>query len=324
MKERVCCVYDTDERYAVKLTEAMNRSDKVPYKVMAFSSEEALLDCNRNCEIEMLLTGENIDAQVISEIRSAHIYTLGEGTDDTGNNFINKYQSTERIITLIFAGMKDSGTGCNDVKGAVTVVYSPSSCCFKTTVALAYCRQQSVHKKVLFISFEEFAGLDSFFERQEKDLSEALYYYISKGNDKISKIVECIGTGRDFDYLYPAGCPEDVGIISAEKLFEFVEVIARSGIYKEIVVDMGNLCNNPFEFISRSNNILMPEAIGNVGKENQQKFMDYLAKSRFKNISNRIHIIRLPFRQNLFGASITADMVSGDEITKALQEVSVI
>ena len=57
MKERVCCVYDTDERYAVKLTEAMNRSDKVPYKVMAFSSEEALLDCNRNCEIEMLLTG---------------------------------------------------------------------------------------------------------------------------------------------------------------------------------------------------------------------------------------------------------------------------
>lgn len=71
MKERVCCVYDTDERYAVKLTEAMNRSDKVPYKVMAFNSEEALLDCNRNCEIEMLLTGENIDAQVISEIRSA-------------------------------------------------------------------------------------------------------------------------------------------------------------------------------------------------------------------------------------------------------------
>lgn len=28
MKERVCCVYDTDERYAVKLTEAMNRSDE--------------------------------------------------------------------------------------------------------------------------------------------------------------------------------------------------------------------------------------------------------------------------------------------------------
>lgn len=54
MKERVCCVYDTDERYAVKLTEAMNRSDKVPYKVMAFSSEEALLDCNRNCEIVAL------------------------------------------------------------------------------------------------------------------------------------------------------------------------------------------------------------------------------------------------------------------------------
>lgn len=168
MKERVCCVYDTDERYAVKLTEAMNRSDKVPYKVMAFSSEEALLDCNRNCEIAMLLTGENIDAQVISEIRPAQIYTLGEGTDDTGNNFINKYQSTERIITLLFAGMKDSGTECNDVKAAVTVVYSPSSCCFKTTVALAYCRQQSAHRKVLFISFEEFAGLDSFLKGRKK------------------------------------------------------------------------------------------------------------------------------------------------------------
>lgn len=61
-----------------------------------------------------------------------------------------------------------------------------------------------------------------------------------------------------------------------------MEVIARSGIYKEIVVDMGNLCNNPFEFISRSNNILMPEAIGNVGKEKQQKFMDYLAKADLK------------------------------------------
>lgn len=64
--------------------------------------------------------------------------------------------------------MKDSGTGCNDVKGAVTVVYSPSSCCFKTTVALAYCRQQSAHKKVLFISFEEFAGLDSFLKGRKK------------------------------------------------------------------------------------------------------------------------------------------------------------
>lgn len=180
MKERVCCVYDIDERYAVKLTEAMNRSDKVPYKVMAFSSEEALLDCNRNCEIEMLLTGENIDAQVISEIRSAHIYTLGEGTDDTGNNFINKYQSTERIITLIFAGMKDSGTGCNDVKGAVTVVYSPSSCCFKTTVALAYCRQQSAHKKVLFISFEEFAGLDSFLKGRKRFIGSIILLHIQR------------------------------------------------------------------------------------------------------------------------------------------------
>ncbi len=321
MKEKVCCVYDTDERYAVKLTEAMNRSDKVPYKVMAFSSEEALRDCNRNCEIEMLLTGENIDAQVISEIRPAYVYTLGEGNDDIDNNFINKYQATERIITLLFAGMKDSGAESNNGKADVTAVYSPSTCCFKTTIALAYCRQQSARKKVLFISFEEFAGLDSFFDRQEKDLSEALYYYISKGNDKISKIVECIGTGREFDYLYPVSCPEDVGIISAEKLYEFVKAVACSGIYKEIVVDMGSLCNNPFEFISRCNNILMPEAIGNVGKEKQQKFMDYIAKSRFKTISNKVHIIRLPFRQNLFGASITSDTVSGDDVTKALQEV---
>ena len=34
MKERVCCVYDTDERYAVKLTEAMNKESTKKFECL--------------------------------------------------------------------------------------------------------------------------------------------------------------------------------------------------------------------------------------------------------------------------------------------------
>lgn len=51
--------------------------------------------------------------------------------------------------------------------------------------------------------------------------------------------------------------------------------------------------------------------------------MDYLAKADLK-YKQQDSYYQTALQAESFGASITADMVSGDEITKALQEVSVI
>ena len=64
MFEKICCIFDSDEQYVVKLMEAMNESMDFPYKVLAYTSESALTECSRKYEVEILITDEDINANL--------------------------------------------------------------------------------------------------------------------------------------------------------------------------------------------------------------------------------------------------------------------
>ena len=320
MYEKICCIYDSDEQYAVRLMEAMNDSVDFPYKVFAYTSKEALIECSKKHEIEILLSNGEIDGVTINDIRANYCFTLCEQNSNPADKAICKYQSVDGIIKELLAGLTDGGVIMKNNSVKTTVVYSPANQSLKTTLALGYVLCMSKNERVLYINLDEFAILGGMFEKTELDLSDALFFYISNGENRMGKILSCINNRYGFDYINPVSCPEDIGCINSDIVTGFISEIAKSGIYKEIVIDMGNLVSNPWEIMCKCEQILMPQPVDELSTEKMNLFLNYINNSKYRNIIKMVKKVQIGYNRELAGKCITMTHISNYEIERGIQE----
>lgn len=320
MFEKICCIFDSDEQYAIRLMEAMNDSVDLPYKVLAYTSKTALMECSQKYEIEILLSSEEKDEKVIETIRPNYFFMLSEQKSNPAENTICKYQSVEGIIKELLAGLTDGGVVINNNSIKTTVVYSPTNLSMKTTLALGYTLYMSKSERVLYINLDEFATLGEMFEKSELDLSDALFFYVSDSDNRMSKILSCINNKYGFDYFYPVSCPEDIGCINADLISGFITEIANSGIYKEIVIDMGNLVSNPWEIMIRCDQILMPQPVDELSIEKMNLFFDYINNSKYRNIAKMVKKVKIGYNRELAGKCVTMTHINSFDVEGGIRE----
>lgn len=317
MYEKICCIYDADENYAVRLAEAMNNNGGFPLRVMAFTSKEALLKCMTEYEVELLLVGEQLDKEVRDEFPSTRYFVIGEGDNDLENNTISRYQSTERIIRQILYKL---GTGSGEVnttcRTGITAFYSPSGSAGKSLLAVAYAHSKGCERRILYINLEEFSGIRELFKDNGKSMSDAIYYYYVRKEEPLSGIMNCIGRDYGFDYLSPVTCPDDIGDLCDEDLWKMIELIRNSEVYDEIVLDMGNLIRKPWVILSECNRIIVPENTDCTDKRKQEEFENFLERRHLCNIKEAI--TRVAFDAESFGNIPLKLMVSGNIMDKVV------
>ena len=320
MFEKICCIYDSDEQYVVKLMEAMNESMDFPYKVLAYTSESALTECSRKYEVEILITDEDINANLLSDIKAKYLFHLCEQSSNPDERKICRYQSVEGIIKELLAGLTDGGVVIKKDSIKTTAVYSPVNQGLKTTLALGYVLQKAKSERILYINLDEFATLKEIFETSRMDMSDALFYYVSNEENRMGKIISCINNKYGFDYISPVSNPEDISFINSEILLGVISEIAGSGIYKEIVIDIGNLISNPWEIMCKCDQVLMPQPIDELSTEKVNLFFNYIKNSKYRNIVNILRKIQIGYNNELSGKCITMSHLSNLEMERGLQE----
>lgn len=289
MYEKICCIYDADENYAMRLSEAMNSNGAFPLRVMAFTSKDALLECMTDYDIELLLVDEQMDKEVRDEFPSTKYIVISEGDSDLERNIISRYQSTERIIRQIVYKL---GTGNGEMhttyRTGITSFYSPSGMWAKSLLALAYAHTKGMERKVLYINLDEFSGLRELFQESEKGLSDAIYYYYVRKENALEGIIGCIGSNYGFDYLGPVSCPDDIGDLSDEDLIKMIEMLRGSRIYDEIVLDMGNLIRKPWSIMAESGRVYIPVSSKQGDVLKRLEFSEYIEKKNLHKIKSVI------------------------------------
>lgn len=321
MTEKNCCIYGSDEGYVMRLSEAMNNSVDIPYRVIPYTSKDALIEFSNGNEITILIECNQIEDQVISKLSPQYIFVLDENKTDLDNKRICKYQSVEGIIKALQVGLADGGIVFEKNNFRMTMVYSPGNPNLRNALAIGYAIFKSKSEKVLYINLDEFAVLDNIFDKGEKDLSDALLYFIDNKENRMSKILNCTSSKYGIDYIYPASCPEDIGIIDANILYGFLGEIEKSGIYSEVVVDMGTLMANPWESMPKYDGILMPQPIGEADTERTNKFISYIDKSKYRAIKNSIKMVQIGCSRDVTDGCLNLSVIENCDIERGIQEV---
>ena len=142
-EKKIFAICDLEEAYVVHLADYLNRKPDLPFRVMAFTNLNSLIDYADGHEIEILLISTEAMCDEVRDLHVHRIIILSDGEKpnlDSDDPFINKYQDSDTIARLVcgYAGkaamqMKDSLGSCRLI-GIYSHVSRSGKTMFSSTV----------------------------------------------------------------------------------------------------------------------------------------------------------------------------------------------
>lgn len=323
MKEKMYCIFDKSEKYAMRLADYINSRHLMPGHVNVYTSENALVRDADRYEVVLLMLVNNVDNEVLENVRpQITVYLTDEIRD---KNYVNPYQSADHLVKEIMSymsgieGIKNS----SNRKCTINSVYSPAGKCFKTTISLMLALWSSRNCRSLYINLEQFSGLGKILSDKEGGLSEALYHFKINGKHSIGKVISCSGQIQGMDYFYPVTCAEDISELQEQEFMEFLNLIAESGVYNYIWIDIGTVYNRPWRLMEICDRIIMPEAKDYMGQQKVTEMENYLVASKRTELLERIEKISMPYIEDAWNREISLEYLNqpgnGKFINKILE-----
>ena len=325
MKEKICCIYDDNEKYALKLAEYINSHHVMPFKALVYTSKEALKKCVEKYDIELLVVSGVLTKEEISNISAGTVVVLYDTKSESNvdYNHVCKYQPADHLVKEIMSYM--SGFTKRDEMNMNTTqvccVYSPATKCFKTTITLGLALYCASKGRSLYLSLEQFSGLGKLLSPKEGGLSEALYCFKSGGVNSVGKVISCTGQLSGMDYFYPVTCAEDISEMQEKEFLEFLNMIINSGIYRYIWIDVGCVYNSPWRLMEISDRIIMPNAIDYMSSNKISEMENYLMVSGREELLAKIEKIDVDYDESVAGYDITIELLKKRFMTELARKL---
>lgn len=325
MKEKICCIYDENEKYALKLAEYINSHHIMPFKALVYTSKGSLQKCTDKYDIELFIVSGTLTKEEIFTISAGTVVVLfDKGTEfNTDFNYVSKYQPADHLVKEVMSYMsgfsKRNEMDTNTTQ--VCCVYSPATKCFKTTLALGLALNSAVRGRSLYMSLEQFSGLGKFLSSKEGGLSEALYCFKSGGADSVGKVISCTGQLSGMDYFYPVTCAEDISEMQEKEFLEFLNMIIDSGIYRYIWIDVGCVYNRPWRLMEISDRVFMPNPLDYVGVNKVAEMENYLMVSGREELLSKIEKVDVSYDESVAGYDITVELLQKRFMTELVRKL---
>ena len=321
MKEKMYCIYDQSEKYALRLADYINSRHLMPGQVAVYTSEDALVRDSDRYEVELLMLVNCVDSEVLEHVGPlVTVYLTDEFMD---GNYVNPYQSADHLVKDVMSYM--SGIGAvktsSDRKTMINCIYSPAGKCFKTTLALMLALWSSRNGRSLYINLEQFSGLRDILSDKEGGLSEALYQFKINGKLAAGNIISCTGQIQGMDYFYPVTCAEDISELQDTEFMDFLNLIMEAEVYEYIWIDVGAIYNRPWRLMEICDRIFMPEAQDSVGKQKEMEMENYLVVSGRTALFERIEKISIPYDEEIWGRKISLEYLKRPENGKFVNRI---
>lgn len=326
--EKICCILDSDEKFAIRMCACINRKHVFPFIAQAFSKIEEYISCAMANKVELLLVDEtmyndikNVPAGQI--IRLCEQPMIMEGNVDA---CVAKFQASDSIIRDVlyqYNGQIASELKNKDERCAkIVCVYSPCGCCGKTTLSLTLAHIKGQTKRTLYINLDEFSALN--ISADGKNLSDALYYYRTMGKTGGARLLSVIGSMENFDYIAPAVCAKDLAVTDASMLTEFIDKLVELGEYELVVVDMGSIVKEPWILLRYADMVLSPSPDSEYRKKRQEEFEKYMYISGYEDVCAKLRKVEAAHDNNIYKDSqLNLGHVQGSRLAKAVMDIDI-
>ena len=299
--EELCCILDSEEAFALRLTECLSAADCFRFQIRTFSDAETFKDCVGAGGISLLIVDESL-VSIIDSTMAECIICLSEGDGGEAAEYpvIRKYQAGDKLVREIMALYEEQKPEDNirtEAAAKLIGVYSPNGNCYKTTFCVAYAYELGQRYKVLYVNLEEFSGLSQLLTEGKYNLSDALYYY--RIGERGIRLLSVITEGNTFDYVWPVSSAEDLAELTEEELLSLINRLVKLGGYEYVVIDIGAYIKRPWTVMDRLDCVYTP-APRTVHEERRlMEFKAYLHSRGCGHIVDRLIELKLPYDEGL-------------------------
>ncbi|MDO4470305.1 MAG: hypothetical protein Q4C84_10725 [Bacillota bacterium] len=300
MKKNMIAVCDSDTDYACNFTEYLNNKKKLPFRAEAFTDVEKFYNLVGRQSPPMLLIAQKDVDERIQQIKEENVVVLSDEKEEQKPPYkcIYKYQSAESVIKEVMeyyteknqvSFYSDAGKGMK-----IVGIYSPSEICGNCLFALTAAQILGEEKRVLYISMEDFSGLEQLFlQEYEKNLTD-FFFSLRCGKENLWEELEgMIQQQGDMDYLPPVESPEDIKSIPFAHWNRLFEIIKNSGRYHLLILNISSAVDELFSVLNLCREIYMPAKTGFIADCKMSQFQT-LMKSWGVIEEDRIKQVSLP------------------------------
>lgn len=275
---RVCGIFDVNAEYTARLIKAISAYEAFPFEVVAFTNKASVESYTQSRKIDVMLAGEaslcdDFDKYDIDRI----IPLTEENTKEPGT--IYRYQSVRKIIEDII-NITGTETSYDDKsKTLVTGIYSPTGDYMNTAIALNIAYEYASAGEVLFLNLEEFSGLEKIFSIEDtRDLSDLIYYYVEQNETFLKILSDSCTIYNGVHIVKPCICKEDLQYTQAEVFCGMLRMIAQSGLFRSVVVVIGNAVRNQWKLFDGCDTVYVSAAEDEIQKARLEEYEMFIQK----------------------------------------------
>lgn len=324
MKLAICA---DNYSYLESFMEYLESKENCPFELIGFTDIDKLLSAlDMEQHIRIVVITEGMFSEQLEKY-TVKFLVLDEGLNrDIGNAFwVDKYQPVGDIYKAIMElCLEEESLPPFSKEGKETRIigfYSPIKRAMQTSFSLALGRSLSSRYKVLYVSFEQYAGLREFAQGDfSKDLFDLLYYLKEPAEKFAYRFSQVERRRGELSYIPPVMAGQNLVYITLREWLMFINRLKAMGRFDFILLDLSDCLQGIFEILRMCEKVFtvtVPERTA-VGKLEHYEYLlqmyecgDVLDKTCRKTLPR---IERLPDEGDLWTLDVWREFVRQVEI----------
>lgn len=270
MLKKLLIICDSEKKYAERLAEYLRKRRELNYDIWTFSDIDTLVSVELNRRVDVLLIEETqykrfmeYDSNTKKLIGKLAVLS-SDKYECTGNeSSIYKYQSATKIMDKLLEECLDYGIDGfeRDEKNFSEIigVYSPVKRSLKTTFSYTLAHVLSEKESTLFLNLEGCSGFSSQLSFDTNiNLADLLYDFSIHRDEYPERFFNFIQRVDEIGIIPPVETISEIQCIPSSEWISMLRRIRRNGVYKKIVLDIGDNVNGIIDILRMCDVIYMP------------------------------------------------------------------
>ena len=257
MNSNVLVLCDTEEEYAHHMSEYLKAQKEVPWEIHTYTDPERAADFAASGEIDMLVVAERAYTDRIRSISSTKMVLLNESgvIRYEGVRNVNKYQQAREVYREILNEyMEIAGEPYQKLEAAsntrIIGLFSPVHRCLQTTFALTMGQMLSAKYRVLYLNFEQYAGIAELAADVGcRDLADLIFFLNTDRDRFLLRMQTVVLKKGQMDYVPTAKAGANLLEVRPEEWVEMLQKISQSGDYDYLILDLSEGVQGVFEIL---------------------------------------------------------------------------
>lgn len=327
---KVMALCDTEEEYALLMTEFLKRHKDLPWELHTYTSVAELLEREQYCPIAMLVVAESVYTEELQRLQPGRTVVLNESGVLRWKELpcVDKYQQAEEVLRsllAIYMEIADVQLPRLRKNGNTVFVgnYSPVRRCMQTSFALTMSQLLAQEHRTLYLNFEHYAGMAELLpDMQTFDLADLLYFLNAEKDKFRLRMQTMLHHKGNLDYIPPMKSGQNLLTVTAAEWLGLLQKIEELGEYEYVILDLSESMQGLFDILRLCSHIFTLVREDRIARSKLLQYEQILSLYEYEDVLDKTkrislsHIRRLPEELEQYTKGDLADMVK--ELLKAL------